>query len=152
MKSIAKGFVTLAMATTLATGTIAPRPAPAAISQGTVNTLLGVAAAVGAIVLYNNYVHKRQAANSVVGYTANGGTVYGDGRIVMPNGQTVYPGPNGYYPWGQPAYYTTAATPSTYQYDYDRSGRYDSTGRHGRGHAYGHFKHHGGGEAEGRER
>jgi hypothetical protein len=73
-------------------------------------------------------MHKRQAANTVVGYTRNGGTVYGDGRIVMPNGATIYPGPNGQYPWGQAAYYNPNA--SGYTYDPYRTGRYDRTGRH----------------------
>ena len=142
MKSMSKLAMTLAAAATLATGTVMPRPAEAQFSNGTVNTLLGVAAAVGGIILYNNYVHKRQAANNVVGYTANGGTVYGDGRVVMPNGQAYYPNSSGYYPWGQPAYYTSAATTNTYQYDYNRSGRYDRTGHH-RGNGY--YRHHGNG-------
>ncbi len=86
-------------------------------------------ALIGGIILYNNCEHKRQAANSIVGYTRNGGTVYGDGRIVMPNGATIYPGRNGRYSWGQYAYYSPAA--SGYGYDYNRSGEYDRTYRHG---------------------
>ena len=81
-KSISKVAMTLGAVAAISTGTLAPRPAVAQ-SQGTINTLLGAAALVGGIILYNNYVHKRQAANSIVGYTANGGTVYGDGRIVL---------------------------------------------------------------------
>lgn len=115
------------MAAALAVGSL-PKPA-AADTQSTINTLLGAAALVGGLVLYNNYQHKRQAASTVVGYTANGGTVYGDGRIVMPNGQTVYPNSNGQYPWGQYAYYNNNAT--NYQYDYNRTGQYDHTRRHG---------------------
>jgi len=150
-----KQLRTLAIATgaaaTLGTGAFVPRPAAA----DTTSTLLTAAAAVGALILYNNYQH-RQQANSVVGYTANGGTVYGDGRIVMPNGQTYYPNSNGQYAWGQPAYYAPNAT--GYQYDTARSGRWDRTHRHGNynanyngnyyngngngnGHAYGHYKH-----------
>jgi hypothetical protein len=68
-----------------------PRPA----SADTTSTLLTAAAAIGAIVLYNNYERKQAAANTVVGYTRNGGTVYADGRIVMPDGQTYYPNSNG---------------------------------------------------------
>jgi hypothetical protein len=147
LKSISKLAMTIGTAAAISMGTVAPRPA-AAQSQGTINTLLGVAALVGGIILYNNYVHKRQAANSIVGYTANGGTVYGDGRIVMPNGQTYYPNSNGVYPWGTPAYYSPRATTSAYNYDYDRTGRWDRTGHHGHayghqvensGHAYGHY-------------
>ncbi|HEY4440754.1 MAG TPA: hypothetical protein VGN14_09870 [Candidatus Elarobacter sp.] len=119
-------------AATIGTGAIIPRPA----SADTTSTLLTAAAAVGALVLYNNY-QKRQQANNVVGYTQNGGTVYGDGRIVMPNGQTYYPNNNGQYAWGQQAYYQPNA--SGYQYDTQRTGRYDRTHRHGN--AYGNRYH-----------
>jgi hypothetical protein len=141
-------FVTAAgMAAALAAGSI-PKPA-AADTQSTMNTILGAAAVIGGIILYNNYQHKRQAANSIVGYTANGGTVYGDGRIVMPNGQTVYPNSNGTYPWGQTAYYNQNA--SGYTYDPQRTGRWDRTHRHGNGSAYnGNAYNNGNGNAYGR--
>jgi hypothetical protein len=80
-------------AATIATGAIIPRPA----SADTTTTLLTAAAAIGGVILYNNIQHKQAQANSVVGYTRNGGTVYGDGRVVMPNGQTYYPNSNGQY-------------------------------------------------------
>jgi len=97
-KHLSKIVTATGMAAALAVGMI-PKPA-AASTQSTVNTILGAAALVGGIVLYNNYEHKEQAANSVVGYTRNGGTVYGDGRIVMPNRQTFRPNGNGRYAWG----------------------------------------------------
>ena len=126
-----------AIASSLAAG---PLARPAAASTGSTWTIIESAAAVvGGIVLYNNYVHKKQAANTVVGYTRNGGTVYGDGRIVMPNGSVVYPNSHGQYPWGQDAYYKSNA--SGYDYDPDRSGRYDRTHHHDRGHHYGEYKH-----------
>ena len=115
-------------AAALAAGTMT-RPA-VADSSGTLNTVLGAAAVVGGIILYNNYQHKRQAANTVVGYTRSGGTVYGDGRIVMPNGQTIYPNANGRYPGGQYAYYHPNFNGNAVTYDPDRSGRYDSTHHH----------------------
>jgi hypothetical protein len=115
------------MAAALAVGAI-PKPA-AASTQSTVNTILGAAALIGGIVLYNNYEHKEQAANTVVGYTRNGGTVYGDGRIVMPNNQTFRPNGNGQYAWGQTAYFNPQAGGSTY--DTQRTGRFDVTHRHG---------------------
>lgn len=99
----------------------------------------GALALIGGIILYNNYQHKRQAANSIVGYTRNGGTVYGDGRIVMPDGTVIYPGRNGAYAWGQPAYYMPNA--SGYNYDYGRTGEYDRTHRHDRGQHRGWYKH-----------
>ena len=118
--------LTLAMTASLVA---APLARPAAASTGSTWTIIESAAAlIGGIILYNNYMHKRQAANTVVGYTSNGGTVYGDGRIVMPNGAVIYPGPNGQYPWGQMAYYNPNA--NGYAYDYARSGIYDRTGRH----------------------
>src|SRR5579875_2738771 len=81
---------------------IGPMESQADASTGsTLTTIAALAALVGGIILYNNYEHKREAANTIVGYTQNGGVVYGDGRIVFPNGQTIYPNQNGYYPWGQ---------------------------------------------------
>jgi len=124
---ISKLITAAGMAAALAVGSI-PKPA-AASTQSTLNTVLGAAAVIGGIILYNNYQHKRQAANNIVGYTRNGGTVYGDGRIVMPNGQTIYPNSNGQYPWGQTAYYNQNA--NGYTYDTQRTGQYDTTHRHG---------------------
>ena len=131
-KHLSKIVTATGMAAALAVGMI-PKPA-AASTQSTVNTILGAAALVGGIVLYNNYEHKEQAANSVVGYTRNGGTVYGDGRIVMPNGQTFYPNSNGQYAWGQGAYYNSRA--SGYSYDTQPSGGFN--GNRGRGPAVGY--------------
>jgi hypothetical protein len=134
----------VAMASSLAAGALAR---PAVASEGSTWTMIGAAAAlIGGIILYNNYEHKRQAATTIVGYTRNGGTVYGDGRIVMPNGATIYPNSRGQYPWGQNAYYMPNAT--GYIYDPDRTGRYYNAGargyEHGRGHHYGHHKDRGG--------
>jgi len=126
VKRLAKLVTASGMAAALSVAAV-PKPA-AADTQSTINTLLGAAAVVGGIILYNNYEHKRQAANTIVGYTRNGGTVYGDGRIVMPNGQTIYPNGNGAYPWGQTAYYAPGA--AGYSYDYNRTGRWDRTHRH----------------------
>lgn len=127
LNHLSKLVTATGMAAALAVGTV-PKPA-AASTQSTINTILGAAAVVGGLVLYNNYEHKRQAANTIVGYTRNGGTIYGDGRIVLPSGQTIYPNSNGQYPWGQRAYYNPAA--SGYVYDAQRTGQYDATHRHG---------------------
>lgn len=125
-------------AAVLATSAV-PRPA-AASTASTLTTVLGAAAVVGGIILYNNYQHKKQAANQVVGYTRNGGTILGDGRIVMPNGQTIVPDANGQYPWGQPAYYNPNFNPNAVAFDQSRSGRYDSTHRHDNGLHRGWYK------------
>jgi hypothetical protein len=135
-------MLALAVAASLIAG---PLARTASASTGSTYTLIESALAlIGGIILYNNYEHKRQAANTVVGYTRNGGTVYGDGRIVMPNGSVIYPGRNGRYPWGQYAYYSPYS--SGYDYDYDRSGRYDRTHNHGyyaSRWAHAHHRHHG---------
>jgi hypothetical protein len=144
LQGLYKGTLALAITASLVA---APLARPAAASTGSTYTLIESGLAlIGGIILYNNYQHKRQAANRIVGYTRNGGTVYGDGRIVMPNGTTIYPGRNGQYPWGQYAYYAPRA--GGYTYDYDRTGEYDRTGRHDRGNHYGWYKgrghhHHG---------
>lgn len=127
LQRLSKIAISFAIAASLAAG---PLARPAAASTGSTYTMIESALAlIGGIILYNNYEHKKQAANQVVGYTRNGGTVYGDGRIVMPNGSTIYPGANGRYPWGQYAYYQPNA--SGYTYDYRRTGEYDRTHRHG---------------------
>lgn len=123
-----KATLAFAIATSLVAG---PLTRPAQASTGSTYTLIEAGLAlIGGIILYNNYEHKRQAANTIVGYTRNGGTVYGDGRIVMPDGTVIYPGRNGVYPWGQPAYYEPNA--AGYAYDYNRTGMYDRTHRHTR--------------------
>lgn len=134
LQRLSKAAAALAIAGSLVASPLLARPAEA--STGSTYTIIESALAlIGGIILYNNYQHKKQAANRVVGYTRNGGAVYGDGRIVMPDGTTIYPGRNGQYSWGQYAYYSPYA--NGYQYDYNRTGRYDVTGRHDNGHHYG---------------
>lgn len=140
--SLSKIVMGTGLAATLALG--APQKPAQASQTGTVNTILGAAAAIGGIIIYNNIQHKRQAANRVVGYTRNGGTVYGDGRIAMPNGQIYYPNANGTYPWGQQAYYDPNA--SGYGYgdpNARRDDEEDGERHHGRHHDGHHGEHHG---------
>ncbi|MEA2664463.1 MAG: hypothetical protein QOI11_1407 [Candidatus Eremiobacteraeota bacterium] len=96
-----KLVVAAGAAAIIATGAM-PRPAQA--DATTTRNILLAAAAAGAVILYENWQHKQQQANAVVGYTPNGGTVYADGRIVEPNGQTIYPDQNGNYNFGQYGY------------------------------------------------
>ena len=77
------------MAAAIALGTA---PKPAAANEGTTNTILGVAAAIALGVTAANVAHKEAVANTVEGYTPNGATVYQDGHVVLPNGQSYYPG------------------------------------------------------------
>lgn len=131
VRALAVGLIAAAV---LITG-VPQRPAAA---NTTSTIVLGAAALIGGIILYNNYEHKKQAANVIVGYTRNGGTVYGDGRVVMPNGRTIYPNADGTYSGGGYAYYHPKFQPVAY--DYDRTGRYDKTHHHDNrdfGHAQG---------------
>ncbi|HEY4442109.1 MAG TPA: hypothetical protein VGN14_16745 [Candidatus Elarobacter sp.] len=138
---LSRAVVALGAAATISLGA-APKPA-AASTADTTRTLLYAAAAVGAIVLYNNYQHKRQAANTVVGYTQNGGTVYGDGRVVMPNGATYYPNQGGNYAWGAPAYYNQRANYYAGYYGGVRhdNGLHRGWYKHGGGDEHGHGHH-----------
>ena len=104
MQSFSKFMLATGAAAAVTTGAMIPRPA----SADTTSTLLTAAAAIGAIVLYSNYQHKQAAANSIVGYTPNGGTVYADGRVVMPDGQTYYPNSNGQYAYANNGTYNGA--------------------------------------------
>ena len=88
LQPIARPLVAAAVALALIVGVARPVYADGAAS--TRNIILGAAAAVAGVILYNN-IHKKQVAhNTIVGYTRDGGTVYADGRIVYPNGTVVY--------------------------------------------------------------
>ncbi|HEX3466227.1 MAG TPA: hypothetical protein VHS78_19420 [Candidatus Elarobacter sp.] len=124
LNRFSKFFMASGVAAAVTTGAMIPRPA----SADTTSTLLTAAAAIGAIVLLNNYQHKQAQANQIVGYTANGGTVYGDGRIVMPDGQTYYPNSNGQYAINNYGY-NNGYNPSTYGYapsGYYNNGSYNN--------------------------
>lgn len=70
--------------------------APArADSAATTRTIIGAAAAIAGIATAVNVEHKRQVANTVQGYLPDGSTVYADGHVVAPNGQSWYPGNQG---------------------------------------------------------
>ena len=58
----------------------------------TTTTLLITAAAVAALATGINVAEKSHKAHTVVGYLPNGSTVYADGHVVAPNGQSWYPG------------------------------------------------------------
>src|SRR5271169_3747888 len=75
--------------------TTAMQPAKADGAASTRNIILGAAALITGIAVESNVAHKNQVANTVVGYLPNGGTVYQNGRVVLPNGQSYYPGQYG---------------------------------------------------------
>jgi len=82
------------MAATIAFGSTI-RPAAADQAAVTRNTILGAAAAIAIGLTVSNVAHKDAVANTVEGYTPDGATVYEDGHVVLPNGQSYYPGNNG---------------------------------------------------------
>jgi len=82
-------------ALTAALGVATLTPAKADGAASTRNIILGAAALVAGVAIETNVARKHRLANAVEGYLPDGGVVYGDGRIVEPNGQTYYPGNNG---------------------------------------------------------
>jgi hypothetical protein len=86
-------IVAAMMAMVIAFGILGtPASADTAGQRSTRTLILSGLAAAAAIILYNNYHHKQVAANSVVGYTRDGGVVHGDGRITYPDGTVLYTG------------------------------------------------------------
>jgi hypothetical protein len=81
----------LAVALAGALGLSAAQPAKADTAS-TVDTIIGAAAVIAGIAISQNVAHKQAQANTVVGTTPWGATVYADGHVVLPNGQSYYPG------------------------------------------------------------
>ena len=124
--------VALALAALIAMSTFAlPANAETAGQTSTRNLILAGLAATAAVILYNNYHHKYEAAHTAVGYTRDGGTVYADGRVVYPDGTTLYAGNQNGMRCSYAGYYTTCR------------GQVYAYGPPGRGHHYGWYKHHG---------
>ena len=88
-ESLRKFGLAAGAAATVAAGAAIPRPA----SADTASTVLTGAAIIGGIILLSNANQGR--ADDSIGYTSNGGRVYGDGRVVMPDGRTFYRNGNG---------------------------------------------------------
>ncbi len=106
-----------------------PVQAETAGQTSTRNIILAGVALTTAIILYNNYHHKQVAHDTVVGQTADGGTVYADGRIVYPNGTVVYTSNDGRSPctydgYGVPCGQGARAYRVANGYDYDDHPRY----------------------------
>ena len=135
LNRLSKLIVATGAAASISVGAFMPRPA----SADTTSTILTAAAAIGAVVLYSNYQHKQAAANTIVGYTGNGGTVYADGRVVMANGQTYYPNSNtnGQYAYNYPVnngqynngQYNNGQYANNAQYANRNNGQYANNGR-----------------------
>jgi len=101
---------------TLVVTSIAPSFGETTGARSTRNIILGAVALTAGIILYDNYQQKRAYANSIVGYTRDGGVVYGDGRIVYPNGAVVYTSNNGYNPCTFDGYGVPCRQPHLYGY------------------------------------
>ncbi len=86
-------ITSLALTAALGVATISPAKADGAAT--TRNIILGAAVLVAGVAIESNVAHKNRLASTVQGYLPDGGVVYGDGRVVEPNGQTYYPGNNG---------------------------------------------------------
>lgn len=88
-----KMFLSVLAATLVAATMSVTSPQPAKADQAAVtrNILLG-AAAVAGIAIETNVAHKNKLATTIEGYLPNGGTVYEDGHVVMPDGRSYYPG------------------------------------------------------------
>lgn len=83
------------VAATLAAALLVPvigQPAKADGAASTRNIIMGAAALVAGIAIESNVAHKNKVANTLVGYLPDGSPVYADGHVVLPNGQTYYPG------------------------------------------------------------
>jgi hypothetical protein len=89
-----KRFQTMIAATLavsiLAAAAVQPAKADGAASTRTI--ILGAAALVAGIAIESNAAHKHAVANTIQGYLPDGSVVYEDGHVVLPNGQTYYPG------------------------------------------------------------
>src|SRR5438105_3896996 len=86
-------LIAMVLAVLIAISSLAsPVSADTAGQRSTRTIILGGLAAAAAIILYNNYHHKQVAANTIVGYTRDGGVVHADGRITYPDGTVLYSG------------------------------------------------------------
>ncbi len=88
MKRLSTILTAAALAATFGLGTLQPAKAD---QTSTDEVILGAAALAAGIATYANVQHKNQLANTVQGYTPWGATVYEDGHVVLPNGQSYYP-------------------------------------------------------------
>ena len=90
MNKLTTSLAALGLAAAFSIGAIAPASADQAAA--TRNEILGGLALAAGIATAINVSNKDAAANTVQGYTPNGETVYDDGHVVLPNGQSYYPG------------------------------------------------------------
>lgn len=90
LKKIQTSVAAILCVATLGIATMGPAKADGAAS--TRNIILGIGALVAGAAIESNIAHKNATANAVTGYLSDGSTVYADGHVVSPNGQSYYPG------------------------------------------------------------
>jgi hypothetical protein len=90
MNKLTTSITALALAAGFSFATIAPASADQAAA--TRNEILGGLALIAGVATAVNVSNKNAKANTVQGYTPNGGTVYQDGHVALPDGQSYYPG------------------------------------------------------------
>jgi hypothetical protein len=90
MKYLTRTITTVILAASFGLASIAPASADQAAANR--NTWLGIAAAIAGIAIASNVSQKNAQANTVEGYTRDGSTVFNDGHVVTPDGQSYYPG------------------------------------------------------------
>ena len=132
-------IVAIALMLSLFSISLSPAFAETAGQRSTRNIILGALAVTG-IVLYKNYLDKKAQANTVVGYTPDGGVVYGDGHVAYPNGRVAYVSNNGIYPCSFNGYGPQCQPNQLSAY-------YPGRGRH-LGWYKNHGKHHGDGDGD----
>jgi hypothetical protein len=81
----------LAAIMTMSLGLATIQPARADQAAVNRNTVLGVAAFLAGVFVATNVANKNAVANTVAGTTRDGATVYEDGHVVLPNGESYYP-------------------------------------------------------------
>lgn len=89
MRNSILALVSAVLVATVGISTVQPAKADGAASTRAI--ILGAAALVAGVAVSANAAHKRQVANTVVGYLQDGSAVYQDGHVVSPNGQSYYP-------------------------------------------------------------
>jgi hypothetical protein len=89
-KALRTTMAAVLAATTLGLANVQPARADGAAS--TRNIILGAAALVAGVAIESNVAHKNAQADTIQGYLPGGRAVYADGHVVLPNGQSYYPG------------------------------------------------------------
>jgi len=119
------------MTTTLALASVQPARADQAAS--TRNTIIGIGAFIAGALIAANVSSKNAAANTVVGNTRDGATVYEDGHVVDRNGYSYYPGNDGQTVSCNNGYCTIDGNGNTYAGNQYNGNQYNANGYNANG-------------------